>query len=448
MKKSLNKRIKNTQITLWNMKEGEIMASKEIVQNIISQNDLDVTSINPALLQVYKASGKEQKYHQAFKQYYDKLGDGVRSPSSTASVIKKQLEDASGKEFEKTGFVTKTSANGFEYNEKVNEEMTSWSAKQRREIIHKTLNIPGYETNKSELLKNFYTLFDRYYSVYPDLELTNLYHYVFMTRPDLNIVGSDGKLLSSAVVENPIYESVYLSNKEVILSLSSHMSDTHDFIPVMTSRVESLQLPDYSLRTYSLQQPYTNYTMPYSSHAIASTTGGSFSLTLRETADLSLHKLFQVWTTYINDINIGKLAPTATHIHENIADYMVSVYDIICAPDGKTILFWVKYVGCLPSLVENSSLSFNLRGAVDNTFAVPFEYFLAETMNYHSLADFNINAGIKTNEDYLKMLTTYTYDVKRGLSEYEYGSSYGLYSKPGILLPSNNNPFPMLCWKI
>lgn len=339
------------------------------------------------------------------------------------------------------------------------------SSKRRDSIIHKSLNIQGdYDDDggaedRKSLTKNIYTLFDRYYSIYPDTELSGLCHYVFMTRPDLNLlnINSQGDIsgvLSKVMAANPAIKPIWDSNKEVLKSLTSHLSAAHEFAPIITTRAEGLQLPDYSIKSYSLRQPYTAYTMPYASHGIASTTGGTFNLTLRETADLSLHKLFNTWLTYINDINLGKCDVNSNYIKENRCDYMVSFYDIICAPDAKTILFWVKYVGCMPTVVENSTLSFNLRGGADNMISIPFDYFLAETMNYYSLIDFNKNAGYDINgDDDLEtlLLSSWSgddFDILniKGNEYAGYGTTFGLYNKPIILPSGSNRPFPQLCW--
>jgi len=279
------------------------------------------------------------------------------------------------------------------------EAFSAYSKEARDALLHKTLNLPPDLMSKSDLNTNIFSLFDRYYSVYPDMELSGLCHYIFMTRPDLNItpnsdVSSELAVNADVIRESNQFWSVFKTNPDIIRSLSGTGFSEHQFIPIITSRVESLQVPDYSLRTYSIEQPYSGYTMPISSHGIHSTTGGQFDLTLRETSDLSLHKLFQLWTRYISDISIGKYSPRRTYINENRCDYAVSLYDIVCAPDAKTILFWFKYVGVFPNMTPNSTLSFNRGGSVDNQMTINFEYFLCESMDYYSLVDFNINSGI------------------------------------------------------
>lgn len=353
----------------------------------------------------------------------------------------------------------------------------------RDAIIYKTLNIPPPNTTKSQMTKNAFGLFDRYYSINPDMELTDVCHYIFMTRPDLNIatmINGKPSLLSAISQESNEFVVANQTNPDIIKSLISPGYGDHEFIPVITSRVEGLQLPDFSLRTYTIEQPYSGYTMPISTHGIHSTTGGQFDLTLRETGDLSMHKLFQLWTKYINDITLGKYSPRSIYISENRCDYAVSVYDIICAPDGKTILYWVKYVGAFPNITPISDLSFNKGSSISNQLNITFDYFLSEPMNLYSLVDFNLNANvytmsdIKAGTDVLRLNTTKNAvpeEVKKGGSMVDqisysldrtmdqgkgiwvpiYGTGDSLYKRPYIKFHwndgDNSRRFPELCWE-
>lgn len=275
---------------------------------------------------------------------------------------------------------------------------------KRDALIYKTLNIPSPKTTRTEMNKNAFSLFDRYYSINPDMELTGLCHYIFMTRPDLYILDDSDPPIPRTEVVNATnaFNSVFFTNPNIVKSLTNIGPDggktpkggKHSFIPIITSRVDSLQLPDYSIRSYTIEQPYSGFTMPIATHGNHSVTGGQFDLVLRETYDLGIHKMFQLWTKYISDIAIGAYSPRRDNVLKNICDYAVSVYDIICAPDAKTILYWVKYVGAFPNITPISDLSFNKGNLPGNQVTITFDYFLSEQMDIYSLIDFNINAGV------------------------------------------------------
>lgn len=308
--------------------------------------------------------------------------------------------------------------------------------------IHRILNIRPELGVKDEGEDPVWQFFDRYYSIYPEIELTSLTHYIFMTRPNLNLfdktAGSGDKITLLPQTKNwPLAYTIWKQNPWILKALTKQMTSHHSFMPLITSRIEMLQWPDYQIKNYTVNQPYTSYLLPYGSNGISSTTGGSFDMELREMWDLSLHKYFQIWLEYISKLTLNELTADYKNITENRADYMVSLYDIICAPDARTILYWNKYVGCFPVLNPNSSLSFNRgdRGA-DNKLSVQFNYFYSKPLDPMALVDFNRNAGLndpKRIQDAIKNETHYVEPSGHTFANVpilEYGTGYAFALKP------------------
>lgn len=290
--------------------------------------------------------------------------------------------------------------------------------------------------------------FDRLYSVYPDKELDNICQYVFFVRPDTNIFDeSSSDKLSSACAKNAFMRYMKATYPKILLQLSSNLTPNNDFMPYLVGRTESLQIPDYSIKNYSLNQPYTNLLIPYAGHGLESMTGGTFDVSFREDNEFRIHKLFQAWLTYINGVVRNTMVPKYKHISQNKIDYATSVYCITCAADGKTILYWSKYTGAFPTTVPNSDLSFNLRGSVPNKLNIPFSYFLCESMEPYILADFNKNARMETPTS--EGAPIYNEDVAGtgyGLtgSPYIYRAAFGSDKKPNFI--NTSMPY-MLGWK-
>ena len=317
---------------------------------------------------------------------------------------------------------------------------------QLHDVVRKSINIETQSDNESNNRGDFfYDYFDRWYSVHPDYELVNLCHYVFMTKPDLNLITSSGTL--TTVCENvPYFRMINHQSPHIMRSLCQTKSAKSGttFIPMLVSRTHALQIPDYSINSNNLSQPYSGYLLPYASHAIASTTGGEFDITFREFADLSIHKLFNTWIYYIDGVTRNKWTPKIEYIDNDygiVCDYMVSVYDIICAPDASTILFMVKYTGCLPLTAPNSNLSFNLGGGgQDHDLSIPFKYFHCEVLNPEILTDFNINAGIDIFTDNVSYPTA-SPAVPNGI--FDYCTSSGFVKRPFIVYNSNDKMYKL-----
>lgn len=238
--------------------------------------------------------------------------------------------------------------------------------------------------------------FNRYYTVYPWMELDGLTQYVFITRPDLNIVnwnrGGYGGTLTDQAATDPIFQEAHKDHRILLRSLSSSLSSEHDFIPVLSPRIESLQLSDVSLRTSSMVQPATGYETTYAGNAIESTTSCSFDITFRDDNGYRIMKLFHYWVHYIDMLYQGKISPKSTYVKNNVYDYMVSVYKFDCGPDGSTIIYYEKYTGVFPTGLPLSSLSFNLGGSPENKISIPFRGQHLGALDPFILRDFNRNS--------------------------------------------------------
>lgn len=319
------------------------------------------------------------------------------------------------------------------------------------QIVRKSVNIEtssGLNVNTSDSF--VYEYFDRFYSVQPDYELASLCHYVFMTKPDLNILDKNGTSLTPVCANVPQFQMMLQQSPHVLKSLCQDVKGIKSgttFIPMLVSRTHALQIPDLTINSNNLSQPYTGYLLPYASHAIASTTGGEFDITFREFGDLTIHKLFNTWITYIDGVTRNLWTPNLKYIDNDygiVCDYMVSVYDIICAPDASTILFMVKYTGCVPLSAPNSNLSFNLGdGGQDHDLSIPFRYFYCEVLNPEIFADFNVNAGVYKDVDPVK-LPTAIHNIQPGV--YGYCTSSSFVKRPFIVYNSSTNLY-MLKWE-
>lgn len=246
--------------------------------------------------------------------------------------------------------------------------------------------------------QTMYQNFDRYYSVYPDKELVDLKHYIFMVRPELNILSeTNPRQISETCAKDSWMQYMVRDHNVMTQHLSTSLDAEHDFMPFLVGRSESLQIPDYSLRNYTISQPYTNYLMPYATNAIESKTGGSFDITFREDNMLRIHKTFYTWLYYIDGVSRNVFTPKKKYILYNKFDYVTSVYHIVTAPDARTILWWDKYTGCIPINVPNSDMSFNLRGGTENKISISFAYFIHEALTPDIFVDFNKNSRAAMN---------------------------------------------------
>ena len=253
-------------------------------------------------------------------------------------------------------------------------------------------------------LSNHHVLdnFNRFYTIFPDMEMpADLKSYIFITRPEMNLTGSSifGSLanqpsirLATENAQDNRLQYLAAMNPEIMYMLTKDYSSSHDFIPYLQSRAESLQIPDYQIRSSEFTVPFYSYKFAYPTVTNESITGGSFDITFRDDSDLRIMKMFDFWIYYMDAVMKNKMKPAKSYINGNFFDYMCSVYEIVCDPTSEKILFWAKYTGCFPTSVPLSNLSHNRRSNVESSVSISFQYMMVEAMEPRVIADFNNNS--------------------------------------------------------
>ena len=304
--------------------------------------------------------------------------------------------------------------------------LSSFSSKYYSDTSEKKINEDILFTHGDGDIGNLdWVNFDRFYTVDLNKEGPSGRHYIFICRPDLNLIDSSNKKslnTQNGVAEDPFFRYLadyypqiissltaefYLSESGNAVNKSKAMAGSglgnslydstdglpvHSLLPFLTSRAESLQLPDYTIKTDELRQPYTKYAIPYASSAIESQTGGEFDLTFRDDKSFSVRKLFYAWIYYMDGVMRNKFSPKDKYIIYNCFDYATSIYDIHVDATGERIVWWSKYTGCFPTSVPISDLSFNRGSSPDSKCSIPFRYFMYEPLSYAALIDFNFNS--------------------------------------------------------
>lgn len=251
--------------------------------------------------------------------------------------------------------------------------------------------------------------FNRFYAIFPDMEMpADLKTYVFITRPEMNLTGaSDGgfkntgkssEMASGDNFADNRLQYLWMNNPEIAYMLTENFSYDHDFIPYLQGRTESLQLPDYQIRTSDFSIPFYSYKYTYPTVTNESITGGQFDITFREDEDLRITKLFQFWIYYMDAVIKNKMKVSREHLINNTYDFMCSVYEIICDPTSERVLYYAKYTGCYPIAVPISNLSHNLRSNVDNKVSISFNYMMVESLEPRIISDFNINSKARNEQ--------------------------------------------------
>lgn len=263
-------------------------------------------------------------------------------------------------------------------------------------LIHSNLNINPADED------SYYKNFDRYYSIYLDKEMDALRQWAFFVRPECNLVNpADPTKISTNCKNDDFIKNMVTGYNITTRQLTMELTSAHDFMTFPNAKIESLQIPDLSIKNSTISQPYTNLLMPYGGNAWESQTGGTFDISFRDDNMLRIHYMIQLWVHYIDCVSRGALDPKAKFYQYNKLDYATSLYYFVCKPDGESIVWWSKYTGVFPTTAPNSDMGFNLRGTAEPRLSVPFVYYFHEALNPDILVDFNRNARVSGVQSYV-----------------------------------------------
>lgn len=241
--------------------------------------------------------------------------------------------------------------------------------------------------------------FNRYKMVFPEDEISSFKTYVFIVRPDLNML--------QAIAEDGFFRDIQNNSPSILRNLThSQATDTFGplpkthFISFLYDRTLSYNLPDFNVKTYALDQPFTGFRTTYAGNSNESRSGTDFSITFRENVNLDVFRFFDAWVRYIDNVSTGVFSPYTEYMHSkflngvNEIDYATSIYLIMTKADGTEIVYWHKQTGAIPTGVPHNNWSYNYSGDVESTISIDFSGGYPDAMHPRILADFNYNAGL------------------------------------------------------
>lgn len=319
-----------------------------------------------------------------------KMGNFINSTHGTSKY--KNGKRVSGNVFPKP-IKSGERTTGYDYSIKLTSDIL-----EKYKEIRKTMNVPS-AYNKNDINKYNHIYFNRFRIEYPDLYLQNTTATVFFTRPDLNLFSSGSNVNKQLKVDPRDY---WILKQDIdigrMLVADGGGSDTsysmHNFNPMLSNLAQSLEIQDDSVDTLENGETFTGYKMQYSKHNNKSITAGQMSIKFRETANLSVTNMHQLWVDYQSNVYKGIYIPKRDNIWKKILDYACNIYYFLLDQDGKTILFWSKYYGCFPVNVPKSSFSFDYGSRISfPEVNVTYNYVYKSDLSPRTLVEFNNDGG-------------------------------------------------------
>ena len=250
--------------------------------------------------------------------------------------------------------------------------------------------------------------YNRFKLAMPDDILTKGFAHVFFTRPDCNILTNKNKLVTR-VSKDANFSYAYNHRDGLLHNLCQGIGEEDHFNLFLSNKAQSFSLSDESITTDTYGTTFKRNGITFGRHSIASRANGSFDISYTDNRDLDVFHFHKLWADYISNVYNGKWNPKMKYIYGRILDYACSVYYILTAEDGETIIFWSKYYGVFPENMPSSAYSWSKGNIITAPeLNIRYQYSWKEDFNPLSLIEFNINS-LKGNliSDNLTYVTTF-----------------------------------------
>lgn len=243
---------------------------------------------------------------------------------------------------------------------------------------------------------NWNKKFSRFGIIDPYNVLTSTREYIFITKPDLCILNSNGEL-SSVLSSNAFFTDAVRRYKDVAAQLqSSYSSGDGPFITMLSNSITShLDLPGLSADSIDSASNIMGTKISYRGSSIKSDYDHDFSLEFEDTKHLDIYMLFKMydeyeklkWKGYI-DFTKAETDRWINYIINKVLHDQMSIYKIVVAEDGYRIVYWARVTGCHPTSAPRDAFS-DMTDALPQKLTVSWKGHFVRDMDPIILAQFN-----------------------------------------------------------
>lgn len=277
-------------------------------------------------------------------------------------------------------------------------------------LLRRQMRAAGiYRPRDMDYKENFYRIrrIDPYYLIDG-----GTYEYLFFTKPDMNILDSDGQLNTQIFKQTNIYgvagdkfsagtaASTYLQDlitnnyrpllTNLCASYTTSPGDACPFVRILSNRkISNLDLPDLTVPELETGQNLYGTKLYYPTTSRKSDEDAEFSVEFEDTQFLEVYHFFKAYDTYRRLKWAGLIMPYQEHIDNRILGDHMSIYKFVVDNDGETILYYAKATGVYPKSISRSAFSeVQDKGQVKVTVNFKLSGWV-EDMDPVILADFN-----------------------------------------------------------
>lgn len=341
---------------------------------------------NPASLALEKAekTAKDFMYnyqalHMAIKTKMDaELSSRIAAQESMASEYKgssffsKAYSATDGKIFDKSNHPDATLGIG------VDSGVVEYTARSNNRIADR-------------ISTNYLTKFTRTPVLDPFSANTTTKEFIFITKPDLNLFKSAGKVNDQLINHSAFFADNLIRYREIAEQLQYSIGGPKKgpFIPLLSNAFSGhADLPGISADTFETANNVYGYHINYRASSYTSDYEPEVSLEFRDTKYLEVYMLLKMYDEYERLKWRGLVdPPNVQYIYRKILHDQVSMYKIITDADGMTIRYWARWTGGTLTSVPRDTFSDLADGEI--TLSTSWKFHWVEDMNPNILIDIN-----------------------------------------------------------
>lgn len=250
---------------------------------------------------------------------------------------------------------------------------------------------------KKDMYKKNFDRYNRFKLAQPEDYLSKAFAHIFITKPDCNLIKktSNGYELKPKIKKNKNFSYAWAHREKLIRSLVQTGNEKNDWSFLLSNKAEEFSLNDENIVTDTTGDTFRKQRISFGKTSHESKSQGEFSLKFTDNRELDIYHIHKLWTDYINNVYTGTWYPKTEYMSNKVLDYASSLYYVLTAEDGETILFWSKYYGVYPVNVPSSSYSWSKGQPVSSPEVnITYQFSIKEDFNPLALIELNLNSHI------------------------------------------------------
>ena len=242
---------------------------------------------------------------------------------------------------------------------------------------------------------NWCKKFTRVGIIDPYNTLTNTKEYIFITKPDLCILNSNGGI-STVLKNNPFFVDAVRRYKPVAEQLQSSYSTDSPFMAILSNSVtSSLDVPGINAEMIETASNIMGTKISYRGTSIKSDEDCDFSLEFEDTKYLDIYMLFRMYDEYEKlkwrgaiDFTAAESDRWKNYILNKVLHDQVSIYKFVVADDGHRLVYWARITGCTPVTVPREAFS-DMKDSIQQKITVSWKGHFVRDMDPVIISQFN-----------------------------------------------------------